>query len=790
MYIISHTVSKLLYLQKRMITSMVKTILKTAVKYFWKNRTYSFINIFGLTVSITSILIILVYIKNETRYDTNIVNKKNIYRICTNWATMPSFIGHFLKTETSYLEDVCRVKMEDHEINHNNTVYKIKDIGMTDTNFFNVFNFNFIYGNPQNALKSVHSIVLTKTLSQRIFGSNNPLNQVILIKNKYPFTVTGVIEDPAYFHLPFKAVATLESLKELAYKDILEQKDGWSYFTYLVGKSSITKQKIEENVNIKMKELHYNDHKFQLSSLDELYFAAPLYYEGSTRHGNKQVLYILFFIAIMLLMLASINFINLTNARSHIRVKEVGIKKIVGGAKEIIFIQFLIESVLITLLSLVLSLFLVKFIQPYFCNLIEKQIDFTALYSPGTILFIIISTAITGILAGIFPSIVMSSTKPIFLLVNKGKKMSAKWFFDKSLITFQFLISIVLIAGTLIIIKQLHFLKTKDLGFSPEQIVCIEINDNIKAQQNAFKSELLQIPGVFQAAYSGNRMGNDWSNWVNDIDNEGRAFKVNNVEPGYFDLMKITIKEGRPFWEGDIDKYYIINETAAAKYNLTNPLEKSMKREGKYYPIIGVMKDFNFQSPQYPVEPVLFSYRENKYNLINLKIDGHNPKAVLKDIEEKWKKFAPASSFEYSFLDEHYSRQYKSAEQFSLLVGMGGIISIIIACLGILGLSISSTERKIKEIGIRKVNGARTTEVMAMFNRDFIKWVAIAFIIACPIAWYTMHKWLENFAYKTELSWWVFVAAGGIALVIALLTVSFQSWRAATRNPVESLRYE
>ncbi len=778
------------HLQKRTIHSMVKTILNTAVKYFWKNRTYSFINIFGLTVSITSILIILLYIKNETSYDSNIVNKENIYRIGTNWATMPSFIGHFLKTETSYAEDVCHVKMEDHEINYNNTIYKIKDIGMADASFFKVFNFKFIYGNPQNALKDVHSIVLTKTLSENIFGHDNPLNQIILIKNKYPFTVTGVIEDPTYFHLSFKAIASLESLKELAYKDILEQKDGWSYFTYMVGKSTMTKQKIEEIVNIKMKELHYNDHKFHLSSLNELYFATPLYYEGSTRHGNKQVLFILFFIAIMLLILASINFINLTNARSHTRVKEVGIKKIVGGPKEIIFSQFLVESVLITLLSMVLSLFLVKFIQPYFCNLIEKQIDFTALYAPTTILLIVISTIITGVLAGIFPSIVMSSTKPIFLLVDKGKRMSAKWFFDKTLITFQFLISIVLIAGTLTIIKQLHFLKTKDLGFSPEQIVCIEINDNIKAQQNAFKSELLQIPGVFQAAYSGNRMGNDWSNWVNDIDNEGKAFKVNNVEPGYFDLMKITIKEGRPFQEGDIDKYYIINETAVAKYNLKNPLDISMKRDDKFYQIIGVMKDFNFQSPQYPVEPVLFSYRENKFNLINLKIDGHNPKVIINDMEKIWKKFAPANTFEYTFLDEHYSKQYKSAEQFSLLVGIGGIISIIIACLGILGLSISSTERKIKEIGIRRVNGARTTEVMVMLNRDFIKWVAIAFIIAVPIAWYAMHMWLENFAYKTEMSWWVFAAAGAIALFIALLTVSFQSWRAATRNPVESLRYE
>ena len=348
----------------------------------------------------------------------------------------------------------------------------------------------------------------------------------------------------------------------------------------------------------------------------------------------------------------------------------------------------------------------------------------------------------------------------------------------------------MLIAGTLIIIKQLHFLKDKDLGFSPEQIVCIEINDNIKAQQNAFKNELLQIPGVLQVAYSGNRMGNDWSNWVNDIDGEGRAFKVNNVEPEYFNLMGISIKEGRAFQKEDVDKYYVINETAVKKYNLTNPLDKIMVRDNKNYPIIGVMKDFNFQSPQYPIEPVLFNFRNNKYNLINLKIAVNKTKNVLEEIAKTWKKFSPESVFEYSFMDELYNRQYKSTEQFSTLVSFGGGIAISIACLGILGLSISSTEKKIKEIGIRKVNGARVSEVMIMLNKDFVKWVVIAFVVATPVAYYIMNKWLENFACKTELSWWIFAMAGLFALVIALITVSWQSWKAATRNPVEALRYE
>ena len=768
---------------------MIKNIFKTAIKYLWKNRIYNFINILGLTVSITSILIILVYIGNEQKYDTQINNRDKIYRMGTNWATMPSFIGHFLKNESGYIEDVTRVKMEEHEIKYNDEVFLMDNIGMADANFFNIFNFKFLLGNQENALQRIHSIVLTQREAERIFGKANPLNQTILLKNKYPFTVTGVVENPDYFHLPFTAIATLESLKELAYPEILEQKDGWSYFTYIVGKPSLTMAQTEERLNSKLKEFKYQQ-KFHLTNLKDLYFAAPLYYEGSTRHGSKTVLFILFSIAVLLFILAGINFINLTNSRTNIRLKEVGIKKLIGSPKSTLIIQFLVESVMLLFIALGFSLLLVKMVEPSFCNLVDKTIDFSTIYSPSNILIIASLIILTGILTGLFPAININSVKSISLIKNKKDRFTQKTIFSKSLITFQYVISIILIAGTIIIVKQLRYLKNKDLGFSPEQIVCVELNDDLKAQQKAFKNELLQIPGVLQAAYSGNSMGHDWGNWVNEMDGDGKAFKVNCVEPGYFDLMGIKLKEGRIFREDEMDKGYMVNETAVKQYDIKNPLEKTMERDGKTYPIIGVMKDFNFQSPQYPVEPVLFYFRDNRYNLINLKINTANTKEVIGNIEKVWEKFSPSHVLTYNFQDDLYDKQYKSAEQFSTLVGIGGAIAIIIACLGIFGLSISLAEQKIKEIGIRKVNGAKISEILSMLNKDFVKWVIIAFVIATPIAYYAMNKWLENFAYKTNLSWWIFALAGLLALGIALLTVSWQSWRAATRNPVEALRYE
>ncbi|GET34585.1 ABC transporter permease [Prolixibacter bellariivorans] len=767
---------------------MIENIFRTAFKYLWKNRIYNFINILGLTVSITSILIILVYFGNEQKYDTQINNRDKIYRIETNWATMPSFIGYFLKDESGYIKDVTRVKMEEHEVSYDGQVYLMDNIGLADGNFFSTFNFNFLLGNSENALKNRHSIVLTQREAERIFGKTNPLNQTILLKNKYPFTVTGVVENPDYFHLPFTAIATLESLKELAYPKILEQKDGWSYFTYIVGKPSLSIAQTEERLNSDLKKFNYQ--KFQLTSLKDLYFAAPLYYEGNTQHGSKAVLFILFSIAVLLFILAGINFINLTNSRTKIRFKEVGIKKLFGCAKSILVIQFLVESVILLSIALGLSLIIIKSIQPFFDNLIGKTIDFSMIYAPHNLLIIAVLILATGILTGLLPAININSVQSISLMKNKMDSFSKKTFFSKPLITFQYVISIILIAGTLFIVKQLQYLKNKDLGFSPEQIVCIKLNDDLQSKQRTFKSELLQIPGVLQAAYSGNSMGQDWSNWVNEMDGGRKAFKVNDVEPGYFNLMGIKLKEGRIFREDEMDKGYIINETAVKQYNIKNPLEKTMERDGKIYPIIGVMKDFNFQSPQYPVEPVLFYFRDHRYNLINLKVNATNTKEVMGNIEKVWKRFSPEHVFEYNFQDDLYNKQYKSAEQFSTLVGIGGAIAIMIACLGILGLSISLAEQKIKEIGIRKVNGAKVSEVMTMLNKDFVKWVAIAFVIATPIAWFAMHKWLENFAYKTTLSWWIFALAGLLALGIALLTVSWQSWKAATRNPIEALRYE
>ena len=768
---------------------MIKNILKTAIKYLWKNRIYNFINILGLTVSISSILIISIYIGNERKYDIEITNRENIYRIESNWATMPSFIGYFLKNESGYIGDVTRVKMEEHEISYNDEVFLMDNIGMADANFFKIFNFKFLLGNQENALQKKHSIVLAQREAERIFGNANPLNQTILLENKYLFTVTGVVQNPDYFHMPFTAIATLESLKELAYPEILEQKDGWSYFTYIVGKPSLAMAQTEEKLNSKLKELKYQQ-EFHLTSLKDLYFAAPLYYEGNTRHGNKAVLFILFSIAVLLFILAGINFINLTNSRTNIRLKEVGIKKLIGSPKSTLIIQFLVESVMLLFIALGFSLLLVKMVEPSFCNLIDKTIDFSAIYLPINLLIVASLIILTGILTGLFPAININSVQSISLIKNKMDRFSQKTLFSKSLITFQYVISIVLIAGTLIIVKQLRYLKNKDLGFSPQQIVCVELNDDLKSQQKAFKNELLQIPGVLQAAYSGNSMGHDWSNWVNEMDGGGKAFKVNDIEPGYFDLMGIKMKEGRIFREDEQDKGYIINETALKQYDIKNPLEKTMERDGKIYPIIGVMKDFNFQSPQYPIEPVLFYFRDNRYNLINLKINAANTKQVMGSIEKVWEKFSPAHVLTYNFQNDLYDKQYKSAEQFSTLVGIGGVIAIMIACLGILGLSISLAEQKIKEIGIRKVNGAKVSEILTMLNKDFVKWVVVAFIIATPLAWFAMNKWLENFAYKTDLSWWIFALAGLLALGIALLTVSWQSWRAATRNPVEALRYE
>jgi|WetSurSiteA1Bulk_404760.scaffolds.fasta_scaffold00138_8 putative ABC transport system permease protein len=778
---------------------MLRNYLKVAIRNTSKNRVYTLINVFGLTTGIAAVLLIFIYIYNEFQYDKFLTKRDRIYRIEPSFgqATIPSLPGSILMREQSYCERVVRVFVDNnnYSVNYKNNVYSFNNLALADSSFFDLFDLEFVLGNPRKSLIIPNSLVIVESQARIMFGDENPLGKTIFIENKYPFTITGVIKDPEKFHLQVKGVGTIESLREITYKDILEQFDGWNFYTYVLGEKGLSGKELEKKVNDKLMEYDYKYFvKFSLTSLHDLYFAKPLVNEGITLHGNKPMLFILGTIALFLLAIAWINFVNIATARASNRAREVGIRKVVGAKKRQLIVQFFLETVIITIISLFLAAVIIESIQIPFCNLIGKSINFNILYYPEILLSVIGFSLFTGCIAGLYPALWLSTYAPIAVLKSKSSSRLHSTFLQKGMIVFQYVIAIMLIASTMIIYKQLHYLKSFDLGFDKEHVVYLKINDEILQKQDLFKSELLKIPEIQKVAYSGRIMGVEWGNWERKVgDKERLDFQQNFIDPDYFETMGIQLAQGRNFKDeiGDQNSNYILNEAAIKTYDLKEVIGTPVSDDGQAAGnIIGIVKDFHFLSPRIGVSPIMFYFDKHYYNYVNIRISSTDIQTTISKIGKVWGNFCPNFVFESHFLDETYDYQYRSDNLLGKLIGTGSVLAIIIACLGILGLALSSTEYHTKEIGIRKVNGATTKQIILMLSKDPVKWVSVSLILATPLAYYVMDKWLQNFASRTRVNGWIFLLAGLITFLIALATVSWQSWQAAKRDPVEALRYE
>jgi putative ABC transport system permease protein len=513
--------------------------------------------------------------------------------------------------------------------------------------------------------------------------------------------------------------------------------------------------------------------------------------EDNTKHGNLLYNKILISVSIFILLLAAINFINLTISNAVSRSKEVSLKKLQGASKLQLIMQFLIETILFIIISIVLAFFLLWFIKPLLYSLTGFSVnsaDFItfknlSILGTGLVTFILIS--------GIYPSIYISSYNINSNKTREGNHVGIR----NGLILFQNLVSITLICCTLLANQQFRFMNKMDLGFNKNNILNLKINSQLTGKLDIFKEKLLNYPEIFSLSYSNRIPGNYWGSWccVKIGGNENKYFN-NYVDPDYLKTMGIQIKEGRNFSASnvsDIKATYLINETAITQYGLKNPIGQVITPgNGIKGEIIGIIKDFHYRGLNYGQTPLILFYTPEHKIYVNIRIDEKNVERALEKIKTIWEEMCPAFSFEYSFLDETYDLQYKSERRFENLLFSFALLAIFIASIGLFGLSFYNTQLRTKEIGIRKINGAKVTEVMLMLNAGFLKWIVLSFFISCPISWYAMNKWLQIFAYKTDLNWWIFGLAGVIAISIATLTVSWQSRRAATRNPVEALRYE
>jgi len=793
-------------------TIMFGNYFKSAFRNMKRHKMYSFINISGLAVGMAAFILIALYIYSELNIDRFNKNYDRIYRIAFDNYKQPAFasaVGYEIAQNVPDVEKIVRfynrsdylARYRPDSGTEKSTV--IKKFTFADTTVFNVFSFRFIFGNPVGALDRPRTFVLTKSVSQVLFGEQNPIGKSVQINNDRDYTVTGVIEDPVNSHLDFDVIASFGSLSEYRRNNY----DSWNMPTYGMLHENHDKKAVAEKVTQHFERLFREKLKVEETINFWLYDLKDVYFHGfnQTKQGSMQVIYMFAAVSLLIILLAGINFINLTTARAGVRAREIGVKKVVGSTKRQLIGQFLWESVFFSIISFILACILAYMFMPLYRDLIGREIDTGLLFNPWAVVAALIFVPGIGILAGLYPSFYIADFSPVTILrgtLTRGRQAAA---FRKAMILFQFTISIILLIGTLTVYRQLNYVRNADLGFNREQTLNFHFSRNpgIRNHMYEFREALLRNPQVTNVSFSQGYPGFIY-NWEGfEYKEKSAGMAVFTVDPWYFDLFGFEFVDGRPYDEGrETDKYRtcILNEAAVRELELEEPVgvvfhrDSSMFR-GSSFPVleievIGVVKDFHFQSLHDDIRPLIFSWNPEWLWNANVRIAAGNVRETLRYIEETWKSFSPDFPLEYRFLDNSFNEQYRADEQFGRIFGYFAGLAVFIACMGLFGMASYLAERRTKEIGIRKVLGASATGTVLLLLKDFVRWVVIANVFAWPVAWFVCDLWLRDFAYRAEISPFVFIFAGAGALVMAVLSVSIRTLRTAMINPVNALRYE
>ncbi len=771
---------------------MIGRNIRTFMKHLAKHKLYTLITIFGFSASLMFVILISFYIKQEYSKDNFQVNKNRIFRLVhDDYSGFAPPTGSLLMDKYPEMEAFTRCYKQDGFASVNaEEKYKINYL-MVDSAFFKMFSFPLLAGNPETALLK-KSIVLTKSYAIKLFGKMPELGSIVKIDNHIEYTLGGIMDDiPENTH--FKkadALVDFSSLPDLwGISEFLNSYGNNSFGLYVMEKpnTDITAKapeilKLFKEVNWMYKKGYANEVVFE--PLTDVYFSSS--YSPGIRQNSKTLLQVLSAIVILILFLSVLNYINLTIAQAGTRSKEIAVKKLMGSKRQGILLQYTVESVLVTLFSFILALFLCFLVEPVFNQLLGTHLGLLHTLSWQFVALSAVAVIITGILSGIIPAVNISRFNPVDV-VKGAFRMKSKNYHSKILIAFQYLIIIVLMISSLFISKQTKYMRNFDLGFNQSNILSIDNTISTK-QKGAFKSVLESIPGVEHVCYVAGSPLDGGNNNSFDYEGKSMSFQTFKVDTSFFRMMGMKVM---PTGTALTQDAIWLNETAVREMELPEK-PVSVKIYGKESPVYGVVKDFHFSNLKETIGPAYFSlmHPDTYAWSILVKISGANTFETTKKIKEAYNKFTHGIPLNMTFMEEAINKWYDREEKIGEIVKYFTILTVIISVMGLFAMSLYYVQQKTKEIGIRKVNGARISEVISMLNKNFVKWVAIAFIVATPIAYYAMNKWLENFAYKTALSWWIFALAGVLALGIALLTVSWQSWKAATRNPVEALRYE
>ncbi|HNG62185.1 MAG TPA: ABC transporter permease [Ferruginibacter sp.] len=818
---------------------MIRTYFKIAWNNLRKNKVFSFINIFGLAAGLACCMLITLYIRNEISYDKYHKHAADIYQLGTNFiregketkmSGTPAPVAQAMQFEYPEIEQTTRLLAlfnEDKTLlqyNEKNAApqsfYETKGY-IADSSFFRVFTYDFLEGNPATALNEPRTVVLSEEIARKIFGNQPALNKLLHISSgtngDYDFMVTGVfrpVSKPSHidarFFLSFKG----GEIEQLANRMATNFANNNMFFTYLQLKPGTDVAALQAKFPAFIDKYAGKDLKAQgfykkqfLTKLTDIHLYSGMD-QNVTPPGSVTYLYILTSIALFTLLIACINFMNLSTARSSKRSAEVGIRKVLGAEKSALVRQFLGESVFMSLIAFVFAFALVWFLLPAFNELAGKELSLSFSQNTISIIAFLALSVITGIVAGIYPAFYLSSFRPVKVLKGRFSNSLAAVSLRKGLVVFQFVISVALIISSVVIASQMRYLRSADLGFDKDQQVVIPLRSaTAKQMYPSLKNELAKLPGVTNVGASLFNPGvfNPSDNLLykeGQTMNDAKRTRMNWVDAGYLQTLNIKPVAGRLFSEAfpaDTSFRMVLNETAIRDIGFPSAQDAVGKKvyfdyQGQQYgfDIVGVVKDFHFEDLHLPITPYGYQLNSNldNFNYMLVHTRGADMKALLSSIGAGWHRLNPNEPFEYNFLDEEFQKNYQAEDRLAGIVGYFTMIAILICCLGLFGLAAFSAEQRVKEIGVRKVLGASVSGIVGLLSKDFLKLVFVAIVIASPLAWYIMNKWLQDFAYRVDISWWVFVVAGIGAVLIAFITIGFQAIRAATVNPVKSLRTE
>ncbi len=785
---------------------MFWTQFKLMLRNLRSNKLHSAINIFGLAIAITLVLLLSSYVSNEVSVDSFHVNKDRIYRVHgDNIETFAPPFGQYILENVAEAESYTRTFTMDGTLTYDNQKFESGNCLLTDSSFFTIFSFPILVGNASELLSANEDAVLSESFAKKIFGNKNPVGESIKFNGK-DFVVSGIysdFKDNTHFVKPtliinFSMLPIIWGMSEEdASKHFMKDYGNSSFGLYVLAHKNSNIKAHEKELLEKVKEFYWvfqNDRSKEISfmPLEEVYFnLSALSYIG-TRQGNKKFLNILTIIALSIVIIAAINYINLSITQSVKRAKEVGIKKIIGSLRWGIVRQFLMESTIVSFISTAIAVLLTIIILPEFNQLVNTSFKFSDVFNNGFLLRSLLVVFVTGLIAGLVPSLILSGLKSLEIVKGVPSRLKDS-FLQKAMVVFQYTVSIALIVVVAFIMKQNNYMKNYDLGFDKDHTFYIRMTDDTNKQKNAFGNELMKIPGVKAVSFCQDFPGGPINNQSFVYNDKAQSFDQFRVDTAFFSALGIPLKNRISVTdnvEGDYKFAMIINKTAVNDLELEPPYNE-FKPYDKVVKVSEVVDDMNFRSLYQKPRPTMFEISDMKWApYVLVRGSGNNLTAIVGQAKAIFKDISPSDPLKLNFIDDALNVAYQKEERTAKIVGYFAIFAILISSLGIFALASYTAQNRRKEIGVRKVNGAQITQIVSLLNINFVKWVIAAFFIAIPLAWFATNKWLENFAYKTHLTWTIFAGAGLLALGIALLTVSWQSWRAATKNPVEALRYE